>query len=424
MAAARRLVRPETPARMRLAVVLTITVALALLATASLVMARTQEQVRVIGEVAAPQAATAADLYFALSDLDAQVARMVLIGDDDALAGSRLDALAAYRERSRQVDADIERLLAMSAAGTERSTVVRLLDDLAVYRERVWQALTAGDAAPGYYTQATTVLHGDLLPGARRLREGSEQRLADAYGARSATETLGVTLMVLLGGTLVVLLVALQVWLARRFRRTLNPALLAATALTVALVIPAVTVLGAQGDRLAAARDESLRPFLALSEARAVSYDAAADTSRYLISDNLAYYAQDFTAKDGCLAAGGSCGRGGETIDGGLPAGGAADRWAAYRRGHERIVALASAGRRAEAIGALTGIRRGDAAFDFSYYDAAVAAIADERKAAFDAALRDARRLLTGWVVLPVAVLALVVLLVPLSVRRRFAEYR
>jgi hypothetical protein len=235
---------------------------------------------------------------------------------------------------------------------------------------------------------------------------------------------------------LLVLLLAFQVWLARRFRRTLNPALIAATALSVALVIPAVLVLGLQGQRLGEARDDSFAPFLALSQARAISYDAAADTSRFLISDNLAYFAEGFTAKAKCLSDGGSCGSGGETIRGGLPgvAGGpdvsphdsseVVTRWADYQKDHERITRLALAGRDTEAIDALTGIRRGDAAFDFSYYDAAVAEIADARKAAFDTALSDTNTLLAGWSIIPVVAMAVVILLVPLSVRRRFAEYR
>ena len=69
-------------------------------------------------------------------------------------------------------------------------------------------------------------------------------------------------------------------------------------------------------------------------------------------------------------------------------------------------------------------IRRGDAAFDFSYYDAAVARIAAARKAAFDTSLRETRALLTGWPVIPLVAMAVVILLIPLSVRRRFAEYR
>ena len=37
---------------------------------------------------------------------------------------------------------------------------------------------------------------------------------------------------------------------------------------------------------------------------------------------------------------------------------------------------------------------------------------------------RDGQGLLTGWVVIPIAAMALVILLVPLGVRRRLAEYR
>ncbi|GAA0520729.1 hypothetical protein Ade02nite_94610 [Paractinoplanes deccanensis] len=416
---ARQAARRETPARLRLWVTVTVLTAIALLASTSVLMARVQDQVRAIGEDAAPRAATAADLYFALSDMDAQVARLVLTTGNDSLAGSQIDALGTYRERGRQVDADLQRL--MGSGGI----VLDLMNDLSIYRERVWQALTAGDGAAGYYTQATNVLHLDLLPAAERLRELSEERLDRAYEAKQATGIGAVASAVALGLLLVGLLLALQIWLARRFRRLFNPALIAATVLTVAVVAPAVTVLIVQEQRLTAARNDSLRPFLALSSARAVSYDAAADTSRYLISDNLAFYKQDFDRKSAFL-------------DGasGLPAAAAGrdvspyqtdqvlTRWRAYRQAHERILTLADQGRDASAIGYLTGIRRGDAAFDFSYYDAAVAEIAAGRADAFDDAMRTTSQLLTGWPWIPVGVLGMVVLLVPLSVRKRFAEYR
>jgi hypothetical protein len=425
---ARRAVRPETPARLRLWVVVVTGVAVALFALTSVVLARVQDQVRIIGDVAAPQAATAAGLYLALSDLDAQAARMVLIGDADALAGSRTDALGRYEERSRQVDTDLQRSLTAASSPAERAAALELMQHLAVYRQRVWQALTAGDEAPGYYTQAGNVLHLEVLPAAQRLRETGEERLAAAYRSKQTTEIAGVVLMLFLGIALLVLLVAMQGWLARRFRRLLNPALLLATALTIGLVTPAVLVLHRQNQQLAQARDESLLPFLDLAEARAISYDAAADTSRFLISGNLAYYARNFTAKTTCLTEGGACGRDGPTITGGL-AGVTGDaavlaRWTAYREGHDRILALARSGRDTEAIALLTGIRRGDAAFDFAYYDAAVAEVSATRRAAFDTTLRDTRKLLAGWPIAPLIVLLLIVLLVPLSVRRRLAEYR
>jgi hypothetical protein len=422
-----QVLKPDTPPRLRLWVLSIVVTAAAVLVTVSLLMPSVQDQVRVIGGEAAPQAATASDLYFALSDLDAQVARLVLIDDADALSGSQIDALSAYRERGPQIDADLERALTTATGAEERGIVLRLLTDLAAYREWAWQALTVESQLPpqppgklppaalGYYTQATNVLHLQLLPAAKQLRDASRARLDDAYSQQFRTEVVGIGLVVLLGGALVVLLVRLQIWLTRRFRRLVNPALVAATVVTLALMFSACVVFVLAGDRLRAARDDSLVPFLALSQAQAISYDAAADTSRYLISANLAYYDQDFAAKSDCLIKGGACGTAGPE---------AVDRWRAYARDHQKIVGLADSGQTAAAIDALTGIRRGDAAFDFSYFDAAISAAAGERKQAFDASLRQSERLLTGWREIPIAAMGLVLLLVPLSVRKRLAEYR
>jgi hypothetical protein len=416
-----RAVRPETPARLRLWTALVVIVAVALFVATSVLMAQTQRQVRIIGDDAAPRAATASDLYFGLSDLDAQVARLVLSGDDDSLAATQIDALATYRDRSTQIDADLQQLL---GASSDRATSLALLDDLAVYRERVWQALTTTGDKHGFYTQATNVLHLRLLPGAQTLREASQERLDRAYAQKQTTQRWGIAVALGLGAVLLMMLLAMQVWMARRFRRTFNPALLIATILTIALAGPAAVVFALQGQKLGDAREQSLTPYLALSQSRAVSYDAAADASRYLISGGLAYYKQDFAAKSACLTKGGSCGPGGETVIGALPPGQALDRWAAYQRDNDKIIGLADAGKRDEAVAALTGIRRGDAAFDFSYFDDAVDQIATARKAAFDDSLHSTRTLLTGWTEIPLGVAVLVLVLVPLGVRRRFAEYR
>ncbi|MEV6300197.1 hypothetical protein AB0M02_12405 [Actinoplanes sp. NPDC051861] len=407
----------ETPARLRLWTGLVIALAATLMVSLALVMSQVREQVRVIGEEAAPRGVVAADLYFALSDLDAQATRVLLAGDADENAGSRIDALGRYRERGRQVDADLRDLTA-----TDSGVVVELMDGLAVYRQLVGQAQIASDR--GYYTQATNVLHQRLLPAAERLLDQSEEDLDRAYEAKQQTESTAAALLVLVGGALVVLLLAQQVWLARRFRRLLNPALLAATGIVMLLIGAATVVLDAQQDRMAAARVEAVAPYLKLSRLRAVSYDAAADTSRYVVSGNLAYYRDDFVAKSACLAGEAVCDFSSATGLASLAGPEAFARWQAYERGHARIVALADQGRTAEAIGALTGIKRGDATFDFAYYDAAVAAVTWRQERDFDAALRSAQTTLTGWVVLPLTGLALVVALALSGVRRRLAEYR
>lgn len=425
--ALRKRFHPATPVRLRLWSGLVICTAVALLAATGLLVSRVQDQVRIIGGQAVPQAATAADLYFVLSDLDAQVTRMVLVGDSAELSGSQLDALGTYQQRSRQADEDLQRSLTTVTGAADRAIVLDLMQDLAVYRRWVWQTRTAQSQAPpqppgrlppdalGYYTQATNVLHLELLPGAERLRAAGEARLDRAYADKRSTEVVAIGLAVLLGGALVVLLVILQVWLARRFRRMFSPALALATVLTLGLTAGVCLVLVTQGQRLGAARDDSLTPFLALSKARALSYDAAADTSRYLLSGNLDLYQRDFTGKSGRLSA----------VAAELDSGGQMlDRWRGYQRDHQRVVALAAAGRTGAAVYAITGIRRGDAAFDFSYYDAAAGAAAETRKADFDVALRDGERLLTGWPLVPLPVLGAVILLVLLGVRKRLAEYR
>ncbi|WP_433790512.1 hypothetical protein [Actinoplanes sp. CA-252034] len=433
-------IRRDTPGLLRLFTAVTAAVAVVLLTVLTLLMISVRDQVRVIGREAAPHAATAADLYFALSDLDAQVTRILLAGDSDQLASSRIDALGVYRARGYQADQDLQKSNADSAI------TLRLTDGLAVYRQRIGQALAAPSGADrlGYWTQATNLLHQRLLPDAQELREQSQQRLDDAYARKSATETTGTAVAVLLGGALVALLILLQVWLARRFRRLWNPALLAATALSLLLAIAATVVLQLQSRQLADGRDTGLGPYLALSELRALGYDAAADTGRYLVSANLSYYRDDFTAKSGCLTGEPTCripstDRAGREVTAASPVTSAASardgltrlagpaatgRWAAYQAVHQRILTLADAGRTDEAVRLLTGIRRGDAAFDFAYFDASIAEVTETRRQDFDRALRAAEITLTGWSFIPAILLALVLALLPLAVRPRLTEYR
>jgi hypothetical protein len=422
-------VRLATPVRLRIWVLSLVVTAVALLVTASVLMSRVQNQVRIIGDEAAPQAATASDLYLALSDLDAQTARLVLVDKAPALAGTQIDALSTYQQRSRQIDADLARALTTSATADDRRLVQQLMTGLAIYRHWTGQALAVEaqlepqppgklpPAALGYYTQATNVLHLDLLPAAKQLLDVSRARLDQAYSAQRTTEIVGIVVTGLLGVLLIGLLLAAQAWLARRFRRRFNPAMLVGTLITLALMVTAGAVFVVEGQRLGAARSERLEPYLELSQARAISYDAAADTSRYLISGNLAYYQQDFTAKSKCLVNGGDCGTDA------LPAG-LADGWIAYQRDHQRIVGLADSGQAAAAVDTLTGIRRGDAAFDFFSFDSAVGRIADDHKRNFDASMEDAQGLLTGWVVIPIVAMGLVIVLILLGVRGRLAEYR
>jgi hypothetical protein len=62
----------------------------------------------VIGGRAAPQVRVSSDLYFALSDLDAQAANVLLAGNDTAMAADRAAALATYEQRRTQANSDLD----------------------------------------------------------------------------------------------------------------------------------------------------------------------------------------------------------------------------------------------------------------------------------------------------------------------------
>ncbi len=445
----RRTTRLATPVRLRLWTTSVVTIAVLLLAATSFFMSRLHDEIQVIGAEAAPQAATASDLYFALSDLDAQVARLVMIDNADGLSASQLDALRTYQERSRQIDGDIERALSAATTDATRATIRELLAQLGAYRQLAAQAMAVErEAAPqapgaplppaalGYYAHATNMLHFELLPTAKQLRESSQATLDKAYADQRRTALWGTVLTVLLGVALVLVLALLQRRLARHYRRLVNPALLGATLATVGLVVAASFVFLDEADRLHNAQKQYFAPYLALTQAQAVSYDAAADTSRYVLSGGLPYFQGDFRTKSDCLINGGSCGSGADTLGEGLatllagpdtsPAQvhDVVERWNTYQRDHDQITTLASSGHPGDAITTLTGIRRGNAAFDFYYYDAGISQVAAGRRQAFDAALRDARDEMFGWTVIPAVMMGTVILLVLVGMRPRLAEYR
>ena len=428
-----------SPLRLRLWASVVILGAVAVLAVTEVGMSRIRAQVNVIAQQAAPQAATASDLYFALSDLDAQLARLAMIGTSPTFASDRLDALLTYQRRSAEISTDLDQATKAATSADDRATIRALLDQLGQYRELAWQALAieadttdqeAGklpDGALGYYGRATDLMHYKLLPTALRLRTSSQATLQNSYSNQRFTATLSTVLTLVLGGLLLLGLVLFQLRLLRRYRRLVNPALLLATLATLGLVVAASVVFLDETDRLQSAQRDSFGPYLTLTQAQAVSYDAAADTSRYLISTNRAYFEQDYQAKSECLLGGGGCGASGDLLPSGLAqlsGKEVLDRWSAYQKDHDEVVNLVSGDDVDKAVQKLTGIARGDAAFDFVYYDSAAARIATAHRQAFDASMHDARGELSGWTIIPAVLMVAVILLTLLGVRPRLAEYR
>ena len=103
---------------------------------------------------------------------------------------------------------------------------------------------------------------------------------------------------VALGIAALAALIGLQVWLAARFKRLVNPALAAATLLVLVFTGLAGSLWADEREHLRYARRDAFDSVVALSRARAVVYDANADESRYLLDPGrAAQYQGAFKAK-------------------------------------------------------------------------------------------------------------------------------
>ncbi len=101
--------------------------------------------------------------------------------------------------------------------------------------------------------------------------------------ARSKGSFTARVFVLLLGLALSIALVLVQLFLSRRMRRTLNPALLAATLLSVGFTFYSFTLLYSEQSELDLAKSSAYTSVHALLQARAVAYSANSDESRFLL---------------------------------------------------------------------------------------------------------------------------------------------
>ena len=261
----------------------------------------------------------------------------------------------------------------------------------------------------------------------------------------------------LIGVVVLVAVIALQVYLARRFHRWINPAIAAATLIAAALVIAGVRLTSGEAQNLYVAKVEAFDSILPLDQARAVSYDANADESRYLVDPALAaQYQQSFLTKT--LELVDLPGAGIYTFDKRFAAAlnaynknnnniewygywgdefrnitfpgerQAAElslkRFQVYELDDRHLRKLNDTGHLVASIAFDTSYNPGESNWAFTEYDDAQVKVIDINLNAFNQAIKDGLRELDGWTVIP-AVAGLAVLgLLLLGLWGRLAEYR
>ncbi|MFI9324553.1 hypothetical protein ACIGXI_32870 [Kitasatospora aureofaciens] len=95
----------------------------------------------VIGHQAAPQVVRSADLYFALNDMDAQAANLLLFGGDPDYTAPRKETLDTYEQRRTQADNDLQRVTEAVAGDAAGQRAVRtVIGELGRYEALVARA--------------------------------------------------------------------------------------------------------------------------------------------------------------------------------------------------------------------------------------------------------------------------------------------
>ncbi|GAA1018784.1 hypothetical protein Aple_026100 [Acrocarpospora pleiomorpha] len=416
-----------------------------------------EDGLRSIGHTAGPQVVATADLYFALSDMDTQVATVLLAGDESGTG--RQAALDRYDQRRAQAGSAVLQAADLARGdATGQMTVRAVLDGLGRYERLAARALLLDEQArhaPGppsrpaldVYRQATDLMRLDLLPKAYNLTLDSGTIVRHAYADESSAVLAG-RFWVALGGALVVaVLVVLQVFLARRFRRVINPALLAATVVVGVLTVAGVLVLQRASDELRTAKEDGFDSVLVLSRARAIGNSLHGDESRYLLDPQRAdTYEQVYLDKSQSVlyVPGGNLDKYYAAVDLSVAAfpgkadflgfyGSEADRvtlpgqrealakvlthYQQFQQGDRQMRQFATTGKDRDAVRAATGT-------SFGAYDGALVELTALHRQAFDAAVAAGDRALDGWnLLLPGAALA-AALLILVGVRPRLAEYR
>jgi hypothetical protein len=152
-------------------------------------------------------------------------------------------------------------------------------------------------ATLSYFQRATDLMRTTVLPAAASLTTANASALDNSYHQNRSTAARGQVLVLVLGLAAAGALLGTQVFLAARFRRVINPALAAATLLAVGLAIAGAAQLGALAGSLKVAKQDAFDSILALTQARAVSYDANADETRFLVDPGRAAAYQDAFAR-------------------------------------------------------------------------------------------------------------------------------
>ena len=282
MAVARRLATRlrTTPGRLEAALLTLIVGAGLFWAVIAFVFSNLHSAVRTVGRDTVPSIVAAEKMNVALADINTNFANAILAKDDDSKP--------SWRTIKEESDAVSHALITASENVTygaeEEDPIYAIQSNLPVYFRLLGQARSKMQTDPLPDTRAASdLMQNTIMPVGFALDEANFRHLTATYDEHRANQTMALIMVLLAVGALGAFLVVVQLDLARRTRRLVNPPLLGATILLAAFGVYLIFVFVGAGEQLRAAKQDSFDSIHALWKARAVAYDANAEESLYLL---------------------------------------------------------------------------------------------------------------------------------------------
>ncbi len=250
--------------------------------------------VKTIAKDTMPSVILAQRIIDAMLDVDTQLASALLNDKNrdfliqDEKSPNLTENQRYFNVRRRDVADRLTKAASNITIAAEEPIIRQLtlnFGDYLAYTERAQAAHAKGDKATALqqYLLAAKILDETLIPKAHELREINRTQLEVQY--RQSRSTGGATTMAvfLLGSGTIAALVALQLFLYIRTRRTLNPMLLGATLVALLFLLHTIAALTTTGNQLRMLKEDSYNSLLEFRLARELLYGANSDESRYLL---------------------------------------------------------------------------------------------------------------------------------------------
>lgn len=250
----------------------------------------------VVGKDSAPSIIAAQEISSALADLDASAGNLLLGNAAHQIAASEV----FEKRRIELTHSLVSAAQNITFGDVERAPLVTIFDGLGRYLElaaeaRVQRSIELSPASVGrrdgavrVYEGASDLMHEKLLPAADALDEANRKHLDHAYRTHRSVSGFALAGSIASGLLLASILVAGQIFLARRTRRIFNVPLAAATIVTLAMTgYLAVRIEGARAE-LKLATEDAFDSIHLSWKARAIAYDANGDETRYLLGGDRA----------------------------------------------------------------------------------------------------------------------------------------